>query len=140
MHSDAFAERSNVGIGKVVELTPKRAEDASAFLVKGFGCALHRDTTDAEPPRNPLLREQHGIELVTNQEAVAEGASVRLDAGQISDEVLEIVDRLRELLIAYRIQRLCRTNAASLPIETTNSQFLDDWTSKNGRAARNQQN
>lgn len=127
-----------MGIGKVVELTPKRTENASACLTEDYGYALHRKMADSKPPKASILRMRHGIHLVTNTAPVPEDIGVGLDVKEISGEVLQIIDALRELIIAYRFEQLCRTNAASSPTGITDFQFLDDRTSKIGSTARNQ--
>lgn len=99
--------------GKVVELTPKRTEDASACLAEDCGYALHREMSDSKPPKAPILRMKHGIQLVTRPVSVSEGVGARLDVKEISDEVLEVIEQLRELVTTYPLewQNECRVLA-----------------------------
>jgi hypothetical protein len=92
---------------KIVFLTPKGTEGASATNLEDFGPALRQGQAGSEPPRDQSFRDRKGIRLVNNATAVPVDIRTGLDAEQISDEVTEVIDRLRELVAAYKDEPSC---------------------------------
>ena len=92
---------------KIVFLTPKGTEVASAINPEDFGLALRQDRAGSKPPRDQSFCDRKGIGLVNNATAVPVGIRTGLDAEQISDEVTEVIDRLRELVAAYKDEQSC---------------------------------
>lgn len=115
---------------KVVVLAPKGTEGASIFLPEVSGTALQAGIADSKSPGDPYSQVHSGMGLVSNATAVSEGVSSRLDAGQILEEVNEVIERLRKLLIAYRLQFPGRSNAVS--VESVQSCGLDKLTESVG--------